>query len=78
MVRESERPTDDPVFCELVLSTDPAEAEAEAERTMAAVSEYLGRRQPVVLATREATGRVVRSVADTVDLGRRLARAVAP
>jgi len=77
MVRESERPTDDPVFCELVLPADPAAAELEAERTMAAVSECLGRRQPVVLATRESTGRVVRPVADTVDLGRRLARAVA-
>lgn len=76
MVRESERPTDDPVFVELVLPEDPAAAEAEAERTMAAVSECLGRRLPVVLATQEATGRVVRPVADPVDLGRRLARAV--
>lgn len=76
MVRESERPTDDPVFCELVLSSDPVRAEAEAERMMAAVSECLGRRQPVVLATQEPTGRVVASVADPVDLGRRLARAV--
>ncbi len=78
MVRESERPTDDPVFVELVLPIDPAAAEAETERMMAAVSECLGRRQPVVLATRETSGRVVRPVADQVDLGRRLARAVAP
>lgn len=77
MVRESERPTDDPVFCELMLPADPAEAEASAERMMGTVAECLGRRQPVVLATREATGRVVRPVTDPVDLGRRLARAVA-
>ena len=35
MVRESERPTDDPVFVELVLPDDPVAAEAEAERIMA-------------------------------------------
>ncbi len=76
MVRESERPTDDPVFVELELPRDPAAAEAEAERMMAAVSECLARRQPVVLATHEDTGRIVRAVTDTVELGRRLARAV--
>ena len=76
MVRESERPTDDPVFVELVLPRDPAPAEAEAERVMAGISECLARHQAVVLATLESTGRVVRPVADTVDLGRRLARAV--
>jgi len=76
MVRESERPTDDPVFVEVVLPADPVEAEDVAERTMAAVSECLGRYQPVVLATLESTGRVVRAVTDPVDLGRRLARAV--
>lgn len=76
MVRESERPTDDPVYVEVVLSPDPAAAETEAERIMAGVATCLIRRQPVVLATREDTGRVVRPVTDLVDLGRRLARAV--
>jgi uncharacterized protein (DUF58 family) len=76
MIRESERPTDDPVFVELVLPPDPLEAEAEAERTMAGVSDCLARRQPVVLSTHEDSGRVVRPVADRLELGRRLARAV--
>jgi len=76
MVREAERPTDDPVFVEVVLPRDPAAAEAEAERVMAGVCECLARRQAVVLATREEAGRVVRPVADQIDLGRRLARAV--
>jgi hypothetical protein len=76
MVRESERPTDDPLLCELVLSDDPVEAESQAEQVMAAVSVCLARRQLVVLTTTEATGRMVRPVADPVDLGRRLARAV--
>jgi hypothetical protein len=56
----------------------PATAHAgEAERMMAAVGHCLARRRPVVLITREPGGRVVRPVADPVDLGRRLARAVA-
>jgi len=76
MVRESERTTDDPVFVELVLPRDPAAAEAQAERMMAGVSECLARLQPVVLATTERTGRIVRPVTDRVDLGRRLARSV--
>ncbi|HEY4928526.1 MAG TPA: DUF58 domain-containing protein [Acidimicrobiales bacterium] len=76
MVRESERQVDDPVVVDLVLPDDPAAAEEEAERMMAAVGNCLARRKPVVLITREAGGRVIRSVADTVDLGRRLARAV--
>ncbi len=76
MVRESERPTDDPVFVELVLPREPDAAEAEAERTMAGVTECLARHQPVVLATSEPAGRVVRPVAGQLDLGRRLARAV--
>ena len=76
MVRESERQTDDPILVELVLSADPADAEEEAERMMSAIADCLVRRRPVVLITHESGGRVVRSVADTVDLGRRLARAV--
>jgi uncharacterized protein (DUF58 family) len=76
MVRESERQTDDPVLVELDLPTDPAAAEAEAERMMAAVGSCLAGHRPVVLITREPTGRVARPVVDRVDLGRRLARAV--
>jgi uncharacterized protein (DUF58 family) len=77
MVRESERQTDEPIVVDLVLSEDPVAAEGEAERMMAAVGHCLARRRPVVLITREPGGRVVRPVADPVDLGRRLARAVA-
>ena len=76
MVRESERQTDDPVLVELVLPADPAAAEAEAERMMAAVGTCLAENRPVVLVTREPGGRVARPVVDRVDLGRRLARAV--
>ncbi len=76
MVRESERQTDDPVLVELVLPEDPAAAEAEAERMMAAVGDCLAGHRPVVLVTREPDGRVARPVVDRVDLGRRLARAV--
>ena len=76
MVRESERPTDDPVYVELVLPEDRDAAETESERMMAAVGVHLARHQLVVLATREESGRVVRPVADMVELGRRLARAV--
>jgi uncharacterized protein (DUF58 family) len=76
MVRESERQTDDPVLVELDLPTDPAAAETEAERMMAAVGSCLAGHRPVVLITRESTGRVARPVVDRVDLGRRLARAV--
>jgi len=77
MVRESERPTDDPVFVELVLPREPDAAEAEAERTMSGVAGCLARHQAVVLATSEPAGRIVRPVTDRLDLGRRLARAVA-
>jgi hypothetical protein len=78
MVRESERQTDDPVTVELVLPADPEAAEAEAERMMAAIGACLERLRPVVLVTREPGGMVTRRVGDRVDLGRRLARAVAP
>jgi uncharacterized protein (DUF2384 family) len=76
MVRESERQTDEPVLVELVLPQEVGAAEEEAERMMAAVSDCLDRRQPVVLVTTEVGGRTVRAVTDRVDLGRRLARAV--
>ena len=78
MVRETERQMDDPVVVDVVLPRDPAEAEAESERMMAAVSQCLARGRSVVLGTREMEGRVVRLVPDRVDLGRRLARAVSP
>ncbi len=76
MVRETERPTDDPVVVEVDLPSDPDAAEAEAERVMAEVGDRLDRHQAVVMVTREQAGRVVRPVRDRVDLGRRLARAV--
>jgi hypothetical protein len=76
MVREKERQTDDPIIVEVVLPPDPEQAEAEAERVMAAVTHHLLRGRSVVLATRESEGRTVRLVRDRIDLGRRLARAV--
>lgn len=76
MVREKERQTDDPIIVEVVLPPDPQQAEAEAERVMAAVTHHLLRGRSVILATRESGGRTVRLVRDRIDLGRRLARAV--
>jgi uncharacterized protein (DUF58 family) len=76
MVRENERPTDDPIVVELDLPPDPLAAEAESERVMAALSQYVAAGRPVVLGSWEAEGHTVRLVRDRVDLGRRLARAV--
>ncbi len=76
MVRETERPTDDPVLVEVDLPSDPDAAEAQAERVMAEVAARLDRCQAVVLASWETAGRVERPVRDRVELGRRLARAV--
>jgi hypothetical protein len=78
MVREREMQTEEPVIIEVVLPSDPAEAELESERVMGVVAHCLLRGQPVVLATLEAEGRCVRAVRDRVDLGRRMARAVPP
>ena len=75
MVRERERETNDPITVEVVLPSDPREAEAITERVMAVVAHHLIRGQPVLLATHEPGGRTVRMVRDGVDLGRRLARA---
>jgi uncharacterized protein (DUF58 family) len=77
MVRERERQTEESVVIDVTLPADPVEAEAASERVMGVVSQHLARGQPVVLATLEAEGRHVRMVRDRVDLGRRLARAVA-
>jgi uncharacterized protein (DUF58 family) len=76
MVREKERPTDDPVVVEVVLPPEPAAAETESERVMGGVTHCLVRGETVVLGTHEAQGHVVRAVRDRIDLGRRLARAV--
>jgi hypothetical protein len=78
MVRETERQTDDPLVVEIVLPVDPPEAEAVSERAMATIGGELARRRPVILRTLEDDGPVTRLVRDRVDLGRRLARAVAP
>lgn len=78
MVREKEREADDPIVFDLLLPTDPAAAETECERVMGALANALMQGRSIVLGTRETTGRVVRIVRDRVDLGRRLARAVAP
>ncbi len=78
MVRESERPRDDPVTLDLLLSPDSDRAEAEAEQAMAQVSDALDAGREVVLGTDEPDGPVRRWVRDRTDLGRRLARAVPP
>jgi uncharacterized protein (DUF58 family) len=78
MVREVERQTDDPLVVDVVLPADRAEAEAITEAMMATVGRELAVGRPVVLGTLEAGGHVTRMVLDRVDLGRRLARAVAP
>jgi uncharacterized protein (DUF58 family) len=78
MVRETEHQTDDPLVVEVVLPTDPREAEAVTERIMATVSREVDRGRPVVLVTDETGGRLRRVVRDRIDLGRRLARAVPP
>ena len=74
MVRETERQTDDPVVVDLVLPADPAAAEAEAERVMAALADSWcgGGRWCSSPASRAAGWSGV--VADRIDLGRRLAR----
>jgi hypothetical protein len=76
MVREKERQTDDPVVIDLVLSTEPAEAEALAERAMTVIGGHLARGRRVLLGTSEPEGHRFQTVRDRVDLGRRLARAV--
>jgi uncharacterized protein (DUF58 family) len=76
MVSESERPVDEPVVVDVVLPRDPEAAEREAERAMALAVGHLAGGVPVLLITREPTGRLARPVLDRVELGRRLARAV--
>jgi uncharacterized protein (DUF58 family) len=78
MVRETERQRDDPIVIDVVLPDDPTLAEAETERVMGAVTDFLARGRPVVLGTDEPDGRALRPVRDRIDVGRRLARAVPP
>jgi uncharacterized protein (DUF58 family) len=75
MVRETERPVDDPVVLDVVLPRDPVAAEAICERAKGTGAAWLARGRVVVLQTEEETGRVSAPVRDRVDLGRRLARA---
>ncbi len=78
MVRDRERPLEEAVTLEVVLPRDPLEADTVAERAMATGASWLVRGRPVLLGTLEPNGRVARTVFDRVELGRRLARAVAP
>lgn len=79
MVRETERPTDLPVVIEATLPAEPDAAERAAERVMSLVTDHLVTGTSVILVTREAAGRTVQApVRDRIELGRRLARAVAP
>ena len=77
MVGEKEHQTDDPIMVDVVLPPDPPAAETEAERVMAGVAQSLLQGETVLLGTRESGGHIVRVVRDRIDLGRRLARAVA-
>lgn len=78
MVREAEHPTDEPIVVEVVLPDDLVTAERRAGEAMATLVSLLRRGERVVLVTDEPGGRMVAPVADAVDAGRRLARAVAP
>jgi hypothetical protein len=78
MISEAEQPADQPVVVEVVLPTDPEAAERTAEHVMADVAHHLARGVPVLLITLEPTGKTVGTILDRVELGRRLARAVAP
>ena len=64
MVRERERQTDDPVVIELVLPSDPGEAERVAEQAMAVIGAHLARGQRVLLGTTEPEGRRFEGVRD--------------
>jgi len=77
MVREREHLVEDPVVIELVLPPDAAEAEAVAGRALTVVAGHLARGRTVLLGTLEPDGHHRAPVRDRVDLGRRLARAVA-
>jgi uncharacterized protein (DUF58 family) len=77
MVRELERPSAEPVTLTVILPEDPLEAERVAERALGTIARFLERGTTVLLATVEASGPVVASVADRRGAGRRLARAVA-
>jgi uncharacterized protein (DUF58 family) len=77
MVRERERPLAEPVTVEVVLPSDPLEAERVAERAFGTVAQLLESGSSVLLSTLERTGPVIGRVADRRGAGRRLARAVA-
>jgi uncharacterized protein (DUF58 family) len=77
MVTESERPADQPVVVEVDLPSESEAGERAAERAMAVGTHYLVRGVPVLLITHERGGRIAQVVLDRVELGRRLARAVA-
>ncbi len=78
MVREAEHPTDEPVVVDVVLPDDLLAAERRAGEAMATLAALLHRGERVVLVTDEPEGRITAPVTDSVDAGRRLARAVAP
>jgi uncharacterized protein (DUF58 family) len=76
MVRELERPSSEPVTLTVTLPADPEEAERVAERALGTIGRFLEQGTTVLLATVEASGPVLASVADRRGAGRRLARAV--
>lgn len=78
MVRESERPIDEPHVIDVILPDDTDAGDAIAEHAQANAGALIDRGEGVVLITHEPTGRVMRPLTDRTDLGRRLARAVSP
>jgi uncharacterized protein (DUF58 family) len=76
MVREMEGPAAAPVTVWGILPEDPDLADEQAGRTLGEVGARLGEGCSVVLVTAEPEGPVHRQVADVVDAGRRLARAL--
>lgn len=76
MVREMEQPTAPPVTVHGVLPPDPEAADAEASAVLGTVAGELAAGRQVVLVTAEPGGPVARPVADMVDAGRRMARAL--
>ncbi len=78
MVRETERPAEEPVVVEALLPADPVAAEAACERAKGTACAWLARGRTVVLVTDEPGCRVRAPVRDRVEVGRRLARAVGP
>lgn len=78
MVREPETPPGPPAELIVVLPPDPDRAERAAESAYGRLLDLLEEGRQVLLVTDEPAGTVRSEVADPVQAGRRLARAVTP